>query len=517
LLRLLARAGEPGGRLELPAQGPLRLAPGEGIPAPLRMLLAKGPLAGEVLPFESRAAAGVNLAGTVLRFQLDPLTQPGDKLIVRPQEVGGSLALQVLVRGGPRASVPPAGVGLLSVLRASPARPAPAISPQQALQPGNLLEGILLRLQPEGPGPGAALFHGKPEGPPQASPPGRAAAPAPSAGENPARTGVIRFQGFEMEVPWPEEASGAFVPGDPVRVWVRGTGPRLELELLPPALRGEGSSRWVPSAGAGERSFGPGLLALAEGLAELAKGSSEDSPEEAAFSREGARLHAALERLTVRDGELTPERVREALEAARREFDPGRARSPEEAASLRESLQRFIAAARELGRGSEPLFAGLGPGAGRALTSMEFLNAANALRQHTGEGSFLQIPYVLGGERGTMDVVIRDHEREAPGQGRKRETYSAVVLLELEGLGPLRVDAALMRDRASVRFTPPSEPVGRFLSAELPKLREAIESQEIGVERLSWLLGKVAPEPPLPAPPEREGPEGASPLIDVKV
>ncbi|MEK6709647.1 MAG: hypothetical protein AABZ64_03630, partial [Nitrospinota bacterium] len=58
LLRLLARAGEPGGKLELPAQGPLRLAPGEGIPTPLRMLLAKGPLAGEVLPFESRAAAG---------------------------------------------------------------------------------------------------------------------------------------------------------------------------------------------------------------------------------------------------------------------------------------------------------------------------------------------------------------------------------------------------------------------------------------------------------------------------
>ncbi|MBI4251026.1 MAG: flagellar hook-length control protein FliK [Candidatus Tectomicrobia bacterium] len=305
-----------------------------------------------------------------------------------------------------------------------------------------------------------------------------------------------------------------------MRVWVRGTAPRLDLQLLPPPYGGEEGirwegTRWVPSGGAGERSFGPRLLQLAEGLAEL----QDDPGAEPALAREAGRLRAALERIVLREGELTPERVREAFEstlreAARRELEPAR-RAPEEGGPLRESLQRFLAAAREIGR-NDPALAGLGAGAGRALTSMEFLNAANALRQHSEQGAFLQIPYLLGGERGTMDVVVRG-DREASKEGRQRESYSAVLLLELEGLGPLRVDAALVRNQATVRFTIPSEPVGQFLDGELPKLREAIESQQIRVERVSWAQGRVTPEPAVPVPPQVEGPEGAAPFIDLKV
>jgi hypothetical protein len=259
---------------------------------------------------------------------------------------------------------------------------------------------------------------------------------------------------------------------------------------------------------------------LAEGLAEL----QDDPGAEPALAREAGRLRVALERIVLRDGEITPGRVREAFEAtlreatlrdsARREFEPAR-RAQEEGGQLRESLQRFLAAAREIGR-NDPALAGLGAGAGRALTSMEFLNAANALRQHSEQGAFLQIPYFLGGERGTMDVVVRG-DREASKKGRQRENYTAVLLLELEGLGPLRVDAALVRNRATVRFTTPSEPVGQFLSGELPKLREAIESQQIQVERVSWTQGRVTPEPAVPVPPHEEGPEGSPSFIDLKV
>lgn len=532
LLRILARSGEPGGKLEIPAQGLLRLAPGEDIPPALRVLLAsaKGLLAGEILPFENRAAAGVRLGGAELRFQLDPSAQPGDRLFVRSRDAGGALTLQVLARGGPGAGTPQTEGSTATLLRMGPLRPPAASSPpQQALSPGNILTGTLVRVSPEippsGAGGSAALFHGKPEG---RMPP---AGQAPQAGGRveaqpaaPSRWAVLRFPGFEMEVPWPEAASAAFAPGDPVRLWVRGVSPRLDVELLPPAHGGEGGTRWagarwVPSGGAGERGFGPHLLELAESLAELQK----DPREEPALSREAARLQGALEKLILREKELTPERVREAIEtslreSARRELEPG-TRAPGEGASqrgstLRESLLRFLAAAREIGRND---LANLGAGAGRAATSMEFLGAANALRQHTDQGAFLQIPYVLGGERGTMDVVVRG-DREASGKGRERENYSAVLLLELEGLGPLRVDAALVRNRASVRFTTPSEPVGKFLHGELPKLREAIESQEIGVERVSWTQGKVTPEPAVPAPPQaHEGPEGAAPFIDLKV
>lgn len=534
-VRILARSGEAGAKLEIPLPGAIRLAPGEEIPAALRLLLApaKGTLAGEVLPFTNRASAGVRFGGAELRFLLDSSAKPGDRVFVRAQDAGGALTLQALARGGPRAASPPAEGATGSILRGAAPRPVVAAgTPLQDLgiKPGDILTGILVRLAPANPAPRAGtVFHGKPEGPAGAD--GPAAGPSPRAGQAPQaerapeaaplapapsfRTAVIRFPSLEVEVPWPQEASDAFSPGDPVRVWVRGTAPRLDLQLLSLPYEGEEGIRWVPSGGAGERSFGPRLLQLAEGLAEL----QDDPGAEPALAREAGRLRAALERIVLREGELTPERVREAFEstlreAARRELEPAR-RAPEEGGPLRESLQRFLAAAREIGR-NDPVLAGLGAGAGRALTSMEFLNAANALRQHSEQGAFLQIPYLLGGERGTMDVVVRG-DRDASKEGRQRENYSAVLLLELEGLGPLRVDAALVRNQATVRFTTPSEPVGQFLDGELPKLREAIESQQIRVERVSWAQGRVTPEPAVPVPPQVEGPEGAAPFIDLKV
>ena len=523
-IRILARSGEPGAKLDIPLPGAIRLAPGGEIPTALRLLLvpAKGILAGEVLPFANRAAAGVRFAGMELRFQLDPLAQPGDWVFVRAQDAGGALTLQALARGGPRAGSPPAEGAIGAVLRGVTLRPAAsgAAPPDTGLVPGNILTGTLVRLMPPNPAAqGGGVFHGKPPSPTllpgQPSPAARPGG-TPEA-VSPGRTALIRFPSVEVEVPWPEEASAAFKPGDAVRVLVRGTGARLDLQLLPPSYGGEvtrwDGARYIPSGGAGERSFGPALLQLAEGLAAL----RDDPGGEPAIARAAGRLQAALERIILREGELTPGRVREAFEGVRREFEPAR-RALEEGGPLREpllreSLERFLAAAREIGRND---LASLGAGAGRAATSMEFLGAANALRQHTDQGAFLQIPYVLGGERGTMDVVVRG-DREGSGKGRERENYSAVLLLELEGLGPLRVDAALVRNRASVRFTTPSEPVGKFLNGELSKLREAIESQQIQVERVSWAQGKVMPEPAVPVPPQAEGPEGSISFIDLKV
>ncbi|OGL61682.1 MAG: hypothetical protein A3J27_01700 [Candidatus Tectomicrobia bacterium RIFCSPLOWO2_12_FULL_69_37] len=529
-IRILARSGEAGAKLEIPVPGAIRLAPGEEIPTALRLLLAppNATLTGEILPFAHRSSAGVRFGGTELRFQLDPSAKPGDQVFVRAQDAGGSLTLQVLARGGPRAGSPPAEAAAGPLLRGTAFRPpvSGAAPRDLGLVPGNILTGVLVRLLPAGlPSQPGALFHGKPAAgsAPQTPLAARAGAPpegVPPTPVSPGRTALIRFASFEMEVPWPQEALAAFSPGDPVRLWVRGTVPRLDLQLLPPFTGEEVGTRWVgtrwvPSGGAGERSFGPDLLGLAEGLAEL----QEDPGEEPALAREAGRLRGALERIVLRENQITPERVREAFESVRREFESGR-RAPEEGeapreALLRESLQRFLAAAREIGR-SDSALANLGAGAGRALTSMEFLNAANALRQHADQGAFLQIPYVLGGERGTMDVVVRG-DREGSGKGRERENYSAVLLLELEGLGPLRVDASLVRSRASVRFTTPSEAVGRFISRELPKLREAIESQQLQVERIAWTQGKVTPEPAVPVPPQAEGPGGGAPFIDLQV
>ncbi|MBI3026021.1 MAG: hypothetical protein HYY66_10200, partial [Candidatus Tectomicrobia bacterium] len=184
-VRILARSGEAGAKLEIPLPGAIRLAPGEEIPAALRLLLApsKGTLAGEVLPFTNRASAGVRFGGAELRFLLDASAQPGDRVFVRAQDAGGALTLQALARGGPRAASPPAEGATGSILRGAAPRPVVAAgTPLQDLgiKPGDVLTGILVRLAPANPALRAgAVFHVKPEGPAEPSAP---AGPSPRAG-----------------------------------------------------------------------------------------------------------------------------------------------------------------------------------------------------------------------------------------------------------------------------------------------------------------------------------------------
>jgi hypothetical protein len=93
--------------------------------------------------------------------------------------------------------------------------------------------------------------------------------------------------------------------------------------------------------------------------------------------------------------------------------------------------------------------------------------------------------------------VVRSDE-EGRGQSGEKENHSAVFLLELEGLGSLRVDAGVQSNRVHIRFTTPNERVGRFIEKELPNLRESIEAQELSVEGLSWIQSRIVPEPVIP-------------------
>lgn len=133
------------------------------------------------------------------------------------------------------------------------------------------------------------------------------------------------------------------------------------------------------------------------------------------------------------------------------------------------------------------------------------------------QGLFLQLPYTMGGESGTVDVIVRREKQGSGGKGGEdAERSSAIFLLNLEGLGELRIDAALAAGRVSIRFTTPSGEVGKFLETELPKLQEGIESYQIPVEGLSWILGRLEREPLVPREKSTEHDDGFS-FIDLKV
>ena len=74
----------------------------------------------------------------------------------------------------------------------------------------------------------------------------------------------------------------------------------------------------------------------------------------------------------------------------------------------------------------------------------------------------------------------------------------------------------MQNNRVHVRFTTEDEAIGRFIENEIPKLREAIEAQELAVDGISWILGMVEPEPVVPVDEEGD-PSQDNSYISVRV
>jgi len=270
--------------------------------------------------------------------------------------------------------------------------------------------------------------------------------------------------------------------------------PVLDLVLLAPqpTLGGAG---YLPTGGAGESGYGMNLISLAEGLLQ-ARGDVHQGE----LTRVFDNLIELLDRVVIKEDALSSDRLRETVD--RGGTHPTLANSARSSGGrpqeLQEALQQFLAANSESGFPSGDVFSELAGRAEQALTSLDFLQTANGLRHILDQGTYVQVPYMLGGEKGTMDVIIR-RDGKGAGGAENDEHQSVVFLLELEGLGSLRVDAGLNGKNMHARFTTPSEEVGRFIEIELPKLHEALESQEFIVEGISWVQSLHQSEPVVPA------------------
>ncbi|HBK81143.1 MAG TPA: hypothetical protein DDZ83_15995 [Nitrospinae bacterium] len=558
ILRLVAQSGRPGDAFEALAPGQVRLARNQPLTAGLQSLLgkARGTILGQILDFKNPGSAPVRLGSLQVNFQLDSGAKSGDRLFIRPQTAGGALGLRVLARGGPRSAPGLAGpAGRMQILGAGPlTRAAPAAGGLPVR--GTVLTGTVVRVMPAQAGgagsPGAtgtgatgAVFPpGGPQSPSGAPPnplnppqpfpggqsppipgaPGRGAGAAPAAGSasraggsaragaDGGRTALLRFGGFDAEVPWPPEAASTFPAGSTVRVFVNRTAPLLDLVLLAPAAQSAGGA-YLPAGGAGNSGFGSDLISLAEGLA----AANRAVPGGAGQAAED--LMEALNRAVLKEDGLSPGRVREAIQQG------GSLPSMDQAApggrggaapDLRENLQSFLRAVREAGLPEGNALSQLSGQAEQALTSVEFLRTANGLRHILDQGSYSHIPFSFGGEKGTLDVVVRRDGEGRQAGGGEDEQHSVVFLLELQGLGPLRVDAGVRGKHVHARFTTQIEEVGRFIEAELPALRDAMEGQEFLIEGLSWIHARPEGEPLVPTL-DPEAPSGEQSFINLRV
>ncbi len=543
-LRVLARSGEPGAPLEILNPGQIRLAQNQPLTSELRAVLAntKGTIQGEVLNFRHPGTAPVRIESLTLNFQLDAGTRPGDHLFIRPLGTGDAPGLNVFARGGPLSTPPLSQAAAHAQVLRVGAGQIQAPVPEGLPAPGSVLTGTLISVSspataaparlpadpPAGisrPFPISALDEGAVGGekipaPAGERPSGRTSPPAPVGSPLRAvgQTALLRFPGFEAEVPWPPEAAASFAPGSPIRVLVNQVVPTMNLVLLPPGGEsGIGGAMYVPSGEVGAAGFGASLIALAESLEGAAVRGGE-TIQEGRLKQAYEGLREVLRSVVLREDDVTASRMREAIQrsgALAHLTRPAAGSAEGSPRDLQEGLQRFLNAVQEAGLPNNHLLSKLAGQAEQSFTSVEFLQTVNGLRHFLEQGTYLQIPFALGNEQGTMDIVVRrDGEGRSGSDGKK--SHSVVFLLELEGLGALRVDAGVQNSRVHIRFTMADEEVGKFIEKELPKLREAIESQELAVDGLSWILGRAAPEPVVPAN-EDEALSGGSSYISLRV
>lgn len=560
-LRLVAKGGGAGKVLKTLEPGQIRLAQNQSLTTGLRSTLAnaKGTILGQILQFKNAGSAPVRIGSLQAKFQLDSGAKPGERLFIQPRQAGGSLGLQVIARGGSASAPGPTGrAGLMPFVKA-PAG-APALPPSEAglPSPGTILSGVVVRASSPGSGTGMAP---RPVSPPGGAPqgagsvgatalaneasgqrpegavrqsapqnqasggaalqgasreiPGAAAGRAPATeGAPPSQAGqtaLLRFAGFDAEVPWTSEAANSFPAGSAVRVFVNRVEPVLDLVLLAPQPV-LGGVEYLPTGGAGGSGYGTNLMSLAEGLLQ-ARG---DTPQ-GEFSRVFDNLIETLDRVVIKEDALSPARLREAVDLGGTLLAPARS-APSATGGvqeLHEALRQFLAANNASGFPSGEVFSELAGQVEQALTSLDFLQTANGLRHILDQGTYVQVPYMLGGEQGTMDVIVR-RDGKGAGAAENEEHQSVVFLLELEGLGPLRVDAGLNGKNMHAKFTTPSEEVGRFIEIELPKLHEALETQEFIVEGISWVQSLQQSEPVVPswAP---DDPSGENSFINLRI
>ena len=137
-----------------------------------------------------------------------------------------------------------------------------------------------------------------------------------------------------------------------------------------------------------------------------------------------------------------------------------------------------------------------GPGRGgwvhdaqQVLTLIERTQALAVLNGQAGQPILFELPFANGGQ-----ARIYVEERTAGGKGSQEpaRSYNVVTLLELDGLGALRVDTLLTGKRLSARFLLDQPEVRQQVAGYLPALNTSLSAQGYQVDVLAADVG----EPP---------------------
>lgn len=118
------------------------------------------------------------------------------------------------------------------------------------------------------------------------------------------------------------------------------------------------------------------------------------------------------------------------------------------------------------------------------LTSIERTQVLNSVNSERGEPLTFQIPFLLDGRTSTAEFYVERRPDEAQKAAPEERHHSLVALLDLDGLGALRVDLALHRKQLSVKVTVERPETEIFANRLLPELGQALNDHGFVLEFL---------------------------------
>jgi len=119
-----------------------------------------------------------------------------------------------------------------------------------------------------------------------------------------------------------------------------------------------------------------------------------------------------------------------------------------------------------------------------SIKSIELHQLVNYLTARNDQQLVFQIPFVLPEGIKTAELYIRNGYQRGKKGGRKQDEFHIVLLLNMRGLGNLRIDTHLFKKRISCKIHVGNRETANFVKRNLSELSQRLESLDYKAEKI---------------------------------
>ena len=153
--------------------------------------------------------------------------------------------------------------------------------------------------------------------------------------------------------------------------------------------------------------------------------------------------------------------------------------------------QKLEAAAERLGKGGDVILKGkmgdLLKAVNSSIKRIEFHQLVNYLTTKNDEQLVFQVPFALPEGIKTAELYIRYGGQKGKKKKGREDDFHIVFLLNLRGLGDLRIDTRLFKKKISCKIQVKNGKTADFVKSHLAELSRRLESLDYKVEKIECI------------------------------